>query len=141
MRTSESYKPDFPFSIFARPITYTRLPLKATVSSFGTPVRADGTPFRAAGPSQREDGALESFRGMYSVGLLGAKTEIPVNKDEAGFDFWWDNQKDWVGMIFRDPSVLILQVYGDTSKIDPVCATGFREHAKDPHWDAKLNLA
>jgi hypothetical protein len=48
------------------------------VSSFGTWVGPCGPCAEPGGQPQRENGALDSPEGVYSVVLLGAKTEIPV---------------------------------------------------------------
>jgi len=51
---------------------------KAVVSSCGTRDGAHGTPCHALDPARENIHALESLNRYISVGLLGAKTEIPV---------------------------------------------------------------
>ena len=51
---------------------------KVVVSSFGTRIGTVGTPVPSPGPGQRKYLCAGVPKGGYSVGLLGAKTEIPV---------------------------------------------------------------
>ena len=48
------------------------------VSSFGTRIGTVGTLSRALGPAKENIYALESLKGVHSVGLAAAKTEIPT---------------------------------------------------------------